>query len=151
MYELELYPHEFSQQARAHVEAERRHLDTIRKDPQLRNQYSIERLHSMKGEHEESCAKVIRTGASKDLAAGLLALGPDVVCMGDIENISARSWALRLKHFVKGDVHSVIAFISNFAKAAEWDKYILSNELGDGRVLSGAPSLEKQRVDQQHP
>jgi hypothetical protein len=88
---------------------------------------------------------LIRTGASKHLGVGLLAVGPDVICLGDIEKISARSWRLHLQHFVKGDVHGVIAFISNFAKTAEQDRYILSNELGDGRVLSGAPSLEKYR------
>lgn len=64
--------------------------------------------------------------------------------MGDIGNISAGRWTIRLKHFVKGDVHSVIAFISTFAHAAEGDRYILSNELGDGRVLSRAPGLDTQ-------
>jgi hypothetical protein len=38
----------------------------------------------------------------------------------------------------------VISFINGFAKAAAEDKYVLSNELGDGRVLSAAPKLERQ-------
>jgi hypothetical protein len=39
---------------------------------------------------------------------------------------------------------SLISFIDGFATATPEDRYILSNELGDGRVLSQAPSLTKQ-------
>jgi hypothetical protein len=73
-----------------------------------------------------------------------LAIGPNIVCTGDISNIAAATWTLRPRHFVVGDVHRLISLIDSFAKAAPEDRYILSNELGDGRVLSQAPSLTKQ-------
>ena len=106
--------------------------------------YPVEKLRAMKREHEASCAKGVRLGKSHDLGAGLLAIGPDVICTGDIQNVSASSWTLHLKHFVAGDVHELASFIDGFAKAAPEDRYILSNEMGDGRVLLQAPSLTKQ-------
>jgi hypothetical protein len=118
------------------------HADLIDRDEVT---YSVETLHAMKSEHEALCAKAVRTGTSNDLGAGLLAIGPEVVCTGDIENVSAANWTLRLKHFVIGDAHKLVVFIGEFAKAATQDRYVLSNELGDGRVLSAAPSLTKQK------
>jgi hypothetical protein len=106
--------------------------------------YTVEKLRAMKREHETACAQALRSGSSPDLGAGLLAIGPDIVCTGDIQHITAVSWTLRVRHFVIGDVHKLISFIDSFAKAAHEDRYVLSNELGDGRVLSEAPSLTKQ-------
>lgn len=71
-------------------------------------------------------------------------IGPEAICMGDIQNISEESWILRLKHFMVGDVHKLIAFIDQFPKMPAQDRYILSSELGDGRVLSAAPRLTKE-------
>jgi hypothetical protein len=106
--------------------------------------YPVEKLRAMKREHEASCAKGVRLGKSHDLGDGLLAIGPDVICTGDIQNISATSWTLHLKHFVAGDVHELATFIDGFTKAEPEERYILSNEMGDGRVLSQAPNLSKQ-------
>jgi hypothetical protein len=61
-----------------------------------------------------------------------------------LTHIEASSWTLRLSHFLIGDVQKVISFISGFASEAPDQRYILSNELGDGRVLIAAPSLTKQ-------
>jgi hypothetical protein len=118
------------------------HADLIDRDEVT---YTVEKLHVMKREHEALCAEAVRTGTSNDLGVGLLAIGPEVVCMGDMDNVAAANWTLRLKHFVIGDVHKIVAFIDEFANAAAQDRYILSNELGDGRVISEAPSLTKQK------
>lgn len=91
------------------------HADLIDRDEVT---YTIETLQEMKRAHEAFQAKAVRTGTNHDLGAGLLAIGPDVVCMGDIENVSAATWMLRLKHFVIGDVHTLIAFIDGFSKIA---------------------------------
>jgi hypothetical protein len=117
------------------------HADLIDRDEVT---YTAETLHAMKREHEASCARSVRLGKSHDLGAGLLAIGPDIICTGDIQNVSVASWTLRLKYFVATDVHKLVSFIDGFAKAVQDDKYILSNELGDGRVLSEAPILSKQ-------
>lgn len=97
--------------------------------------YSAETLRAMKREHEASCAKGIRLGKSDDLGAGLLAVGPDIVCTGDIQKIEAASWILHLKHFLIGDVHKVISFIDGFAKAAAEDKYVLPTNSATGEYF----------------
>jgi hypothetical protein len=117
------------------------HADLIDRDEIT---YSVETLRVMKREHEESCKRAVRLGKSHDLGFGLLAIGPDIICTGDIQNISATNWTLDLKHFVEGDIHELVSYIDGFAKAASEDKYILVNEMGDGRVLSDAPSLTKK-------
>jgi hypothetical protein len=48
-----------------------------------------------------------------------------------------------LNHFLIGDLHKVISFISGFASEVP-DRSYIRNELGDGRVLIAAPSLTKQ-------
>lgn len=106
--------------------------------------YTIEVLRAMKREHEKACAQALRSGSGLDWGAGLLAVGSDVVCTGEVEHVAAESWTLRLKHFLIGDVHKLISFIDGFTRTAPEDKYVLSNELGDGRVLSQAPSLTRR-------
>ena len=117
------------------------HADLIDRDEVT---YSVETLRAMKRDHEASIWQAVRSRTTHDLAAGLLAIGPDIICTGDIQNISAANWTLRLKHFVAGDVHELVSFIDGFAKTEPDDRYLLSNELGDGRVLLQAPSLTKQ-------
>jgi hypothetical protein len=106
--------------------------------------YSAEELREMKREHEANRAKSVRLGKGHDLGAGLLAIGPNIICTGDIRNVSASSWTLHIKHFVEGDVHELVSYIDRFEKAAADEKYILANEAGDGRVLVEAPSLTKE-------
>jgi hypothetical protein len=102
----------------------------------------------MKREHEAACARAVRTGSSPDdLAAGLLGIGPDVVCTGDLTHIDAGNWTVLLRHFLIGDMYRIISFIDGFSGEALENRYILSNELGDGRVLIAAPSLVKQADD----
>lgn len=117
------------------------HADLIDRDEVT---YSVETLRAMKRDHEAAIWQAVRARTAHDLGGGLLGIGPDIICTGDIQNISASSWRLRLKHFVAGDVHEVVSFIDGFANTDRGDRYLLSNELGDGRVLSEAPSLSKQ-------
>lgn len=56
------------------------HADLIDRDEAI---YTIPLLRAMKAEHEEWCRRVLSTGRSLDLGAGLLAIGPSVVCTGD--------------------------------------------------------------------
>ena len=106
--------------------------------------YTAEMLREMKRVHESVCARAVRTGSGADFSTGLLAIGPYVVCTGDLTQIDVDNWTLRLRHFLIGDMHRIISFIDGFAEDALENRYILSNELGDGRVLIAAPSLMKQ-------
>jgi hypothetical protein len=71
----------------------------------------------------------------------LLAIGPNVVCVGDFLSADATEWILRFKEFIAGDIGHLVAFISDFPKTALQDRYILVNSIGDGRVLKEPPSL----------
>lgn len=106
--------------------------------------YPVEILRAMKSEHETTCAEEIRAGTNLDMGAGLIAVGPDIVCAGDVVEIASESWVLRLRHFIVGDLHSLIAYIDKFAEAIDRDRYVLVNEFGDGRVLAAAPKLSKE-------
>lgn len=103
--------------------------------------YPANRLRAMKRAHEERCARAVRRGSSRSLNTGLLAIGPHIVCTGDLIGVAAGTWALRLEHFLIGDMHAVIAFIDGFVSQPPEAQYVLSDELGDGRVLVAPPSL----------
>jgi hypothetical protein len=100
-------------------------------------------LRAMKCEHEAACTRAVRTGSSLHIGIGLLAVGPDIVCTGEFFEMDAASWTLRLKHFLIGDLHRIISYIDGFSKEPPHDRFVLSNEIGDGRVLIAAPSLTK--------
>jgi hypothetical protein len=116
------------------------HADLIDRDEV---KYTIEALQEMKRLHEAAQAIAVQTRTNQQLGTGLLAVGPDAVCVGDLESIGSTKWALSLRHFVLGDVHQLITFIGNFATVLPENRYVLSNELGDGRSLSDAPTLSK--------
>lgn len=106
--------------------------------------YTAAKLRLMKQEHEAACAQSICLGSKPELVTSLIAIGPEVICSGDISAVTADTWTLTLKHFVVGDQNTLISFIDSFATTAEETRYVLSNELGDGRLLSEAPCLIKQ-------
>lgn len=106
--------------------------------------YPVEILRAMKSEHETACAEEIRAGTNPDMGAGLIAVGPDIVCAGDIAEVTSENWVLRLRHFIVGDLYSLIAYIDKFAEVNDRDRYVLVNEFGDGRVLAAAPKLSKE-------
>jgi hypothetical protein len=85
------------------------HADLIDRDEVT---YPIDKLHAMKREHETACAQAVRSGSNPDLGAGLLAIGPNIVCTGDISNIAAATWTLRPRHFVVGDVHRLYLLLT---------------------------------------
>jgi len=116
------------------------HADLIDRDEV---KYTIEALQEMKHLHEAAQAIAVQTRTNQQLGTGLVAVGPDAVCVGDLESIGSTQWTLRLRHFVLGDVHQLVTFIGNFATLRPEDRYVLSNELGDGRLLSEAPTLTK--------
>ncbi|MCJ2125711.1 hypothetical protein [Methylobacterium sp. J-077] len=103
--------------------------------------YPADRLRAMKRAHEERCARAVRLGSSSGLSTGLLAIGPDIVCTADLISVSAGTWTLRLEHFLIGDMHAIMDYIDGFQRQPPEVRYVLSNELGDGRVLLAPPGL----------
>lgn len=83
------------------------------------------------------------SAAQKTSAAGFIALGPDVVCIGEITGFSAVEWELHLHRFVIGNLGRLMAFSEAFERLPPNERYVLVNALGDGRQLVEAPSLSR--------
>lgn len=110
--------------------------------------FTVERLHEMKQAHEKRCANEIgKLSQSSNLVYGLIALGPTVIFVGEVIGITESCWTIRIDHFVIGDITQLIALINNFSEMHDTNRYILSNEIGDGRVVDSAPRLKKDGVN----
>jgi hypothetical protein len=98
----------------------------------------------MKREHEARCAENQRNAISAGASVSdLIAVGPDIVFVGDFLGVENAEWSFQLRSFVDGDIHALIAFIDRYERVAAIDRYVLVNYLGDGRVLRGAPSVTR--------
>lgn len=105
--------------------------------------YTAPVLQAMKREREKAAAIENLDRSGNTSIGGLLAIGPVVVCTGNIVTVSAASWTLELRHFLLGEQQDLISFIDGFDRTSNEDRYILSNEFGDGRQLSQAPTLTR--------
>lgn len=106
--------------------------------------YTVDVLKNMKREHEQRCAQEVRGGTSQGIVSELIALGGDIVLTGELTKVEDEHWSFTVKHFVIGDLNKITSFISSFGNIALQDRYILSNELGDGRTLPRAPTFSKE-------
>jgi hypothetical protein len=121
------------------------HADLIDRDEVT---YTVDALQRMKSTHEAAQAEAVRDGLNSDMGTGLLAIGPDIICAGDVESVSAESWTLRIRHFLIGDHRTLISFIDAFQQLPIRNRYLLSTYVGDGRLLSQAPTLMMDRNGQ---
>ena len=88
------------------------HADLIDRDEVT---YTADVLRAMKAEHEVRCAERQRNALSAgDALPDLIAIGPDIVCVGEFLGIEGDVWSLHLRSFVDGDVHALITFIEHY-------------------------------------
>jgi DNA-binding XRE family transcriptional regulator/phage baseplate assembly protein W len=73
----------------------------------------------------------------------LIALGPEIVAVGDMLAFDGASWDILLRHFVIGDVTALIAYVDGFTNTRHGDRYVLVNAIGDGRELTTAPAVTR--------
>jgi hypothetical protein len=104
--------------------------------------YTIEALKEIKQRHEEWCKSEVR-GPSRGVLpdADLFAIGPSNVFVGDLAGIQEDCWSFQLRHNVIGGIEAFASFIDGFRDGPVYDRFVVANALGDGRVLAGAPSL----------
>jgi phage baseplate assembly protein W len=102
--------------------------------------YTIDYLRKIKHDHEAAC-KIGPDSVRKGRAAvhDLIAIGPDIVCTGVVLEVADSEWSVYLENFVDGDFNTLVAFIDRFIDLPDGDRYLLVNELGDGRSLIAAP------------
>ncbi len=107
--------------------------------------YTADVLREMKQTHEAQCAAEIRSPSRVTNSIGdLIAIGPDVICVGDILSGTQDVWQLSIRHFVEGDIHTLLSYVEGFHQADDYDRYVCVGSLGDGRVLRNAPSWVRQ-------
>lgn len=115
------------------------HADLIDRDEVT---YTADLLRAMKYEHETNCAERLRRALSVgEPIADLIAIGPDVVVVGQFLSLRNSELSLQLESFVEGDLRALIAFVERYEHTAAMDRYVLVNHLGDGWALKGAPSI----------
>jgi hypothetical protein len=120
------------------------HADLIDRDEVT---YTADVLRAMKSEHEASCAERQRSAIlAGESFPDLIAIGPDIVFVGEFLSVDNAEWSFHLRNFVDGDVHTLIEFIEHYEQTAAIDRYVLVNFLGDGRALNGTPSMTKERA-----
>lgn len=117
------------------------HARLIDRDDSL---YTIECLREMKRLHEAARAEEVRRSSGRsELTLDLIAVGPDIVCTGELLGVDGTEWSIHIRNFAVGDFNSLIVFIEQFPRSPCGDRYILVNALGDGRVLTDAPIMTR--------
>lgn len=105
--------------------------------------YTVDRLHEMRRTHETWVSQQLQLGtkgAGSWEAADLLALGPEILFVGDVVAAGADEWELSITHFLRGDRAELTRFCGDWSALPDHAKYVLANELGDGRVLRAPPT-----------
>ncbi|CQJ36213.1 hypothetical protein QVN82_10980 [Yersinia enterocolitica] len=105
--------------------------------------YPVEVLHAMKIAHEEAIKLENRSGQGFLQLSDFIAIGPDIVGLGELLGSTGNSWSIRIDHFVTGDILKLISFIESYEEQEFLDRYLIINALGDGRQLAAAPSWRK--------
>jgi hypothetical protein len=127
--------------------------------------FTIELLHQIKIAHEKRCehstpswqealnSDLLTTSLDHSLIelvgvdkSDLFAIGPNITCLGELVGFDEGEWRFLVHHFVRGDRNTLVDFIGDFDQYATSDRYVLSNELGDGRSLQAQPSWAKERA-----
>ena len=118
------------------------HADLIDRDEAT---YTADVLREMKAEHEAKCAERQRNVLSVgEPNADLIAIGPDIVFVGKFLGVEGEVWSFHLHSFIDGDVHTLITFADRYEQTAVKDRFVLVNELGDGRALRAKPSVTRE-------
>jgi Caspase domain len=73
----------------------------------------------------------------------LIAIGPNVVAVGDILGADGNEWAIELDEFIVGDWLALSRFVDGFDGIADRHRYILINAMGEGRSIAAPPSWKK--------
>jgi len=102
--------------------------------------YTADKLREMKRKHEQSrrFAPHIEGKARSD---DIISVGGNIVAVGEFIGVDSSGWKARIKHFVIGAALDLISFASDFAELSADNRYVIMTELGDGRILSSAPSV----------
>ncbi|MGF6534276.1 hypothetical protein P3T20_005080 [Paraburkholderia sp. GAS206C] len=72
--------------------------------------YTANILKQMKVEHERFIADELNAGRGCLRGSDLIAIGPNIVGVGETVGTADKNWSLRIDHFVEGDLRALIDF-----------------------------------------
>ena len=109
------------------------------------SRYTAEDIREMKRAHEKKIDDEItgRPLNNDQAKLDLIAIGPELIVIGELVAAKLDEWKIQIHHFVIGEFSTLVQFQERFDKLDLIDRYILVNALGDGRQLVSVPSFEK--------
>ena len=102
--------------------------------------YTRPEITAWRVEHEARIKRELELG--KGIASApqshqdLIALGPNVIALGELTGAQGSAWRLRLDHFVVGDTAALTKLGEDFGTLRPTDRFVLINTEGDGRAIS---------------
>ncbi len=104
------------------------------------SRFSAQRLHALKLEHEASRRLQVQGDVDRD---DIIAIGPSLIALGSVLRFGPDGYRFRISHFLEGNIRELWALSVDFGQWSDEDRYILSNELGYGGLLSKPPAIER--------
>ena len=94
-----------------------------------------------RGREREAAAALEGTarGTTHTASREVIEIGPGVVAMAEMTAGAGATWEFALDHFIVGDFHDLVRFSEDFEKISAYDRYVLVESFGDGRVLKTPP------------
>lgn len=107
--------------------------------------FTAEELRRWKQETEALAASLVGrsfVASGPAATAGLIAIGPDVICLGRVVGSSSCSWRIAVERFILGDISVLRRFADTFADLPQDDCYVCVEADGIGRLLTEGPELD---------
>jgi TIR domain-containing protein len=99
-------------------------------------------------DREKTARKAVLTDSreapASAAASQLVAIGPDVLCVGEIVDVGTGEWSIHLLEFLVGEIGTVIRLVDGFEGLDPSERYVLLTAIGDGRRLKAPPSLTRR-------
>ena len=105
--------------------------------------YTAEMLKKMKSEHEDKIKSEVSINSQHSNHSDFIAIGIDVIVFGELTGIYQNEWTIKFSNFLTGDLSKLISFNENLNSIPDEDRFILVNQLGEGRVISGPVKINK--------
>ena len=86
--------------------------------------YTPDVLRRMKANHERAVALELNAGKGNLLGADLIALGPDIVGLGELIGTAGKTWSIRFDHFVAGSLRTLLTFCEQFQSNDPNNRYV---------------------------
>lgn len=97
-------------------------------------------LHELKRKHEASRRLKGQDDVNHD---DIIAIGPRLIALGSVLRFGPDGCRFRISHFLEGDIRELWTLGVDFGQWADEERYVLSNELGYGGLLSQPPAIER--------